>query len=70
MKTIPISIILIGVLLNRESFAADWPMWRFDRERSATSPTALPKELGVLWTRRYPPLKPAFRSGRLQFDAG
>lgn len=70
MKTTLLSITLASVLLARETSAADWPMWRYDGGRSAASPTALPEELDVLWTRQFPEPKPAFRSKRLQFDAG
>jgi len=33
--------------------AADWPMWRFDANRSAASPEMLPEELHLQWTRQY-----------------
>ncbi len=48
----------------------DWPMWRCDAQRSAVSAEKLPEELHLQWVRHYPPLKPAFRSKRLQFDGG
>lgn len=50
--------------------AADWPMWRFDPGRTASSPQALPGKLDLLWSRELPPLKPAYREPRLQFDRG
>ncbi|MBI2480864.1 MAG: PQQ-binding-like beta-propeller repeat protein, partial [Planctomycetia bacterium] len=49
--------------------AADWPMWRHDSARSAESPEVLPDDLKLLWMRELRPLKPAFRTKRLQFDA-
>ncbi|MCA9121030.1 MAG: PQQ-binding-like beta-propeller repeat protein [Planctomycetaceae bacterium] len=49
--------------------ADDWPMWRHDAARSAESQERLPDNLSLLWTRELPPLKPAFRTKRLQFDA-
>jgi hypothetical protein len=48
----------------------DWPMWRRDAQRTAVSTERLPDELHLQWVRHYPPLKPAFRSKRLQFDGG
>lgn len=50
--------------------AADWPMWRHDAARSAESPEILPDDLKLLWMRELAPLKPAFRTKRMQFDAG
>ncbi|MEN9575686.1 MAG: hypothetical protein RL514_3541 [Verrucomicrobiota bacterium] len=35
--------------------AADWPMWRFDAQRSAASPEVLPDKLNLQWTRKYTP---------------
>ena len=32
----------------------DWPMWRFDAGRTASSPHALPDGLSLVWTRKYP----------------
>ncbi len=48
----------------------DWPMWRRDAQRTAVSSEKLPEELHLQWVRHYPPLNPAFRSKRLQFDGG
>ncbi len=45
-------------------------MWRYDAARSAQTGQALPASLHLSWMRQYPPLKPAFRTKRLQFDAG
>ena len=50
--------------------AHDWPMWRYDAARSAETPQALPAEMHLLWTRQFPELKPAYRTERIQFDAG
>ncbi len=35
--------------------ATDWPMWRFDAQRSAASPEVLPDKLNLQWTRKYAP---------------
>lgn len=50
--------------------AGDWPTWRYDSRRSGISPETIPAKLQVKWHRQWPALKPAYRSPRLQFDAG
>jgi outer membrane protein assembly factor BamB len=50
--------------------AADWPMWRCDSGRTASTSEALPEGLSVLWMRELPPQTPAYRDVRLQFDRG
>ena len=45
-------------------------MWRHDSGRTAVSPVDLPETLHLQWEHRLPPLRPAFRSARLQFDGG
>ena len=50
--------------------AADWPMWRNDTGRTAESKEVLAQDLSLRWTRQLPPLKPAYRDNRLQFDGG
>ena len=50
--------------------ASDWPQWRCDAGRTAVSAEELPAQLQLQWTLHLPPLKPAFRSPRLHFDAG
>ncbi|MFM9964606.1 MAG: PQQ-binding-like beta-propeller repeat protein [Planctomycetaceae bacterium] len=48
----------------------DWPMWRYDAQRSAASPDPLPLQLRLLWTRQLPRLKPAWPDQpKMQFDA-
>ena len=63
---------LLLLLLQPLSFAGDWPMWRHDAGRTATSLDAIPalEDLEVVWTRSLPKPKPAYRDVRLQFDAG
>ena len=49
--------------------AADWPMWRYDASRSASSPEVLPESLVELWTLELPALEPAWPDEpRLDFD--
>jgi glycerophosphoryl diester phosphodiesterase/outer membrane protein assembly factor BamB len=52
------------------SAAGDWPMWRRDAGRTAVSSHKLPADLSLRWVRHLPPLRPAYHSERLQFDAG
>ncbi|MDB4757440.1 PQQ-binding-like beta-propeller repeat protein [Akkermansiaceae bacterium] len=52
------------------ALGADWPMWRNDTGRTAQSAEVLAENLSLQWSRRLPPLKPAYRDNRLQFDAG
>src|SRR5207253_3190868 len=40
--------------------AADWPMGRYDAQRSASSPQELPAQLRLHWVREYPPQVPAW----------
>ena len=49
--------------------AADWPAWRYDAARSATSPHAIPEKLSLQWIRQFAPPKPAWpEDTRLVFD--
>lgn len=50
--------------------ADDWPMWRYDAARSARTSQTLPDSLHLSWVRQFEKLKPAFRTKRIQFDAG
>ena len=61
----------LGLLWN-PALGDDWPMWRYDAARSATSPAELPAELQPQWVREYPPLEPAWEDrvnqDRMPFD--
>ncbi|MBI5799214.1 MAG: PQQ-binding-like beta-propeller repeat protein [Verrucomicrobia bacterium] len=46
---------VLSLLLIWPAAAADWPMWRFDANRSAASPEVLPSELHLQWTRQHAP---------------
>ncbi len=61
---------VVFVIGSGVSSAEDWPMWRFDANRSAVSLQKLPQKMHLQWVRKYPRVKPAFESKRLQFDAG
>lgn len=49
--------------------ANDWPMWRFNAQRSAITEQTVPETLHVQWVHQLPQLDPAFKNPRLQFDA-
>ncbi len=63
-------IVLLLAPIAVAAGADDWPMWRYDAGRTAAAPAALPGELHLQWVRQLPPLQPAYRNPRLQFDAG
>ena len=50
--------------------AGDWPTWRYDSKRSGRSPEMAPSMPRLSWKKTWPALKPAYRSKRLQIDAG
>jgi outer membrane protein assembly factor BamB len=58
------------VLLTTFAAAADWPTWRADSNRSASTAEELPSELHLQWSMQKSVLKPAWPEDiRLQFDA-
>lgn len=61
--------LLLGSALQADD-KNDWPTWRHDVARGGKTPVVLPDPLRLRWSRALPPLKPAFRSPRLQFDRG
>ena len=50
--------------------AEDWPTWRHDVGRTGATLEALPSSLHLQWTLKLPPLVPAYKDPRLQFDKG
>ncbi len=50
----------------------DWPMWRYDANRSAASPQELSRMLHLQWVREYPKLQPTWddplNQDLMQFD--
>lgn len=62
--------VFLSVSLVTAASATDWPTWRFDAGRSASTPEQLSSSLNLQWTRVLPELKPAWPEDlRLQFDA-
>ncbi len=64
------AISLVFACVAATASAEDWPMWRYDAARSARTSPTLPESLHLSWVRQLPKLKPAFRTKRIQFDAG
>ncbi len=67
-----VSIVVVTVTFTttQAACAADWPMWRYDSNRSAATPDALPKQLQLQWVRELPATRPAWPASqtKLQFD--
>lgn len=60
---------LVTSLLAVNALAADWPQFRSDAGRTATSDQQLPAELHLQWVRELPEPAPAFpKNVRLEFD--
>lgn len=60
--------LVIFLFLTAWANAADWPMWRHDPGRTAATTQKMPAEPHLIWSRELPPLRPAFKEPRLQFD--
>jgi outer membrane protein assembly factor BamB len=57
-------------LASATTHAADWPQWRYDAQRSAASPAALPTKLTLQWVRELPKLAPCWPDQpKMHFDA-
>ncbi|NOZ21561.1 MAG: PQQ-binding-like beta-propeller repeat protein [Planctomycetes bacterium] len=61
---------LFLALLPQLCMAGDWPMWRCDANRSASSPEELPRELHLQWVLELPTPAPCWpeTQPKLQFD--
>lgn len=68
MKSV-VKLLALWTITNR-AVAEDWPTWRFDAGRTNTSAEKIPAPLHLQWKRKLPPVTPAFRKSRLQFDQG
>ena len=64
------AISLVFVCVAATALAEDWPMWRYDAARTARTSQTLQESLHLSWVRQFEKLKPAFRTKRIQFDAG
>jgi len=61
------TIVWVLVLVSMNVTAADWPQWRCDAQHSAYSPSALPAEINIQWTREFTPRRQAWPSPLNQY---
>lgn len=66
-----IAVAVLFVITLGDCLAGDWPMWRFDASRGASTPDALPDSMTLLWARELRPARTAWpkTQDKLQFDA-
>lgn len=65
-----LAAVSVFLLSASGALAADWPTWRFDAARTASSPQELAPELHLQWTRDLaPPILAWPNESRLHFDA-
>ena len=48
-----VTLFVFSVKFSAPCAAGDWPMWRYDAQRSAAAVDDLPDELSLAWTRQY-----------------
>lgn len=66
-----VSLIFVFVNMSLQRVqATDWPMYRNDPGRRGSTTEKLSSNLKLSWCQNLPPLTPAFKDKRLQFDAG
>jgi outer membrane protein assembly factor BamB len=71
MPTFPRLLCAAAALAAAPLNAADWPTWRYDANRSASSPQELAPKLHLQWVRTFPPQKPAWPDQpTMPFDIG
>lgn len=69
-RLLPLVLAILGPYGMAEVQGADWPQYRSDANRSASSPEQLPAALHLQWVRHLPAPRPAFPGEvRLWFDA-
>lgn len=65
-----VASVMLGFHGATSAWGADWPQYRCDAGRSASSPEQLPATLHLQWVRHLATPRPAFRGEvRLRFDA-
>ncbi len=68
-RVCPRPLLALLIFANMAS-AADWPAWRYDSKRSASTDHVLSEQLYLQWSRQLPALTPAWNEDpRLKFDA-
>ena len=50
-----VSMLAMCLISVSPAMASDWPQWRYDAQRGASSPEELPSELHLQWVRQYTP---------------
>ena len=60
MKKYLILILLFHLLISKPIFSHDWPMWRYDYNRSASSPEQLADNLYLQWQVTFSPRNPVW----------
>jgi len=69
-RLLPFVLAILGLFGTAGIQGADWPQYRSDANRSASSAEQLPAELHLQWVRHLPAPRPAFPGEvRLWFDA-
>jgi len=69
-RIILLAVLLCGAAVAGVASGADWPMWRYDANRSGASPQELAEDLHLQWTRELPPYRLAWpNEPRLHFDS-
>jgi outer membrane protein assembly factor BamB/precorrin-6B methylase 2 len=74
LKVVKIFLVVLMLLIAvvQNVVAEDWPMWRYDAGRTASSPEKLPDQLNLLWTRQDSPREPVWddplNQDLMQFD--
>ncbi|MBM4038895.1 MAG: hypothetical protein FJ290_10305 [Planctomycetes bacterium] len=64
-------VTLLVLAVSSAAFTADWPMYRHDAARTASTPQQLPEQLHLQWVRALPPRQPAFAyDTRMCIDEG
>ena len=53
-------IVATGGFVSANALAGDWPMWRYNAQRSASSPETVGEDLELQWTRELSPRKQAW----------
>ncbi len=65
--------VVVFTALFSSAVAGDWPMWRYDAGRTASSPEELPAQLHPQWTRQYSEREPVWddplNQDLMSFDA-
>jgi len=59
MKKVLLAAVLTAGITTAVS-AADWPMWRYNEGRTASSPHDLPDNINLLWVRQFTPRTPVW----------